>query len=368
VRLAAALDANDLLARVGGDEFVIVLDEVAGTDAALRLAATLHSAMRPPIAVGGREVFASISIGVRVSGDGVMRSVDLLRDADVALYRAKSRGGGQAVAFDRTMHEELLEKLRVQTELHGALQREEFELMYQPIFQAADHQLCGFEALTRWNHPTRGRLTAKDFVNDANDTGLIVAIGRWVMREACTQLADWIATYPNSVELSVSVNLCDRELVDPDFAATVERVLEETALPPARLVLEMSEGVMVSHAQAAIPALRRLREHGVQIQMDNFGRGYSSLSTLRRMPISAIKIDRSFIAGVADDEEARAIVGTIAGYARALGLDVIAEGVETAAQADALAAMGGFRYVQGNFFSRPVESPAAGGLVDDAEQ
>ena len=359
-RLGAVLGPEDVLARVGGDEFVILLDEIDGVDSVSRITARLQDAMRPAIRLNHREVFTSASIGVRVSTDSSPRASDLLRDADVAMYRAKSRGGGQAMTFDPPMHHELLEKLRVQTEMHGALQREEFELVYQPIFDTADCRLCGFETFTRWNHPTRGRLTAADFMNAANESGLIVPIGRWVLRETCAQLSDWIARYPNSLSLSVSVNLCDRELLDPDFLRTVESALEDSGLPASRLVLEMSEGVMVSHSQAAVPALRRLRDQGVQIQMDNFGRGYSSLTTLRRMPISAIKIDRSLIVGVAADEELRALVATIAGYASALGLDVIAEGVETAEQAAVLATMGAFRYVQGNYFGRAAAGLRAG--------
>jgi diguanylate cyclase (GGDEF)-like protein/PAS domain S-box-containing protein len=364
-RLASCLGDDDLVARVGGDEFVIVLDQVVDEASTLAMAASLQTAMRPAVHLSGREVFTTISVGVRLSSGGVTKPSDLLRDADMAMYAAKKSGGARATLFDRRMHDEMLEHLRVQTELHGALHRGEFELVYQPIFDATDTRLCGFEALTRWNHPTRGRLTARDFVTDANETGLIVAIGHWVVHEACRQLADWIAGYPDSFPLSVSVNLCDREVVDPGFVQTIEHALETTGLPASRLVLEMSEGVMVSHSNAALPALRRLREQGVQVQMDNFGRGYSSLSTLRRMPLSAVKIDRSFVAGIGTDEEARAIVGTIAGFARALGLDVIAEGVETAEQAAALGEMGAVRFVQGNYFGRPLGSPTVGALLED---
>jgi diguanylate cyclase (GGDEF)-like protein/PAS domain S-box-containing protein len=353
VRLAACVGDDDLVSRVGGDEFVIVLDQVVDEQATLAVAAALQAAMRPAVRLGGREVFTTISIGVRLSSGGATKPSDLLRDADMAMYAAKKSGGARAALFDRRMHDDMLEHLRVQTELHGALHRGEFELVYQPIFDTADVQLCGFEALTRWNHPTRGRLTARDFVTDANDSGLIVAIGQWVVHEACRQLADWIAGYR------------DREVVDPGFVRTIEHALETTGLPANRLVLEMSEGVMVSHSNAALPALRRLREQGVQVQMDNFGRGNSSLSTLRRMPLSAVKIDRSFVAAIGTDEEARAIVGTIAGFARALGLDVIAEGVETSEQAAVLGEIGAVRYVQGNYFGRPLGSPTVGELLEE---
>ncbi|MDB4879278.1 MAG: putative signaling protein [Gemmatimonadetes bacterium] len=360
-RLTTALGPSDLLARVGGDEFVALIDAVHAEGDAGHIAGEMQATMASSVPVAGREVFTSLSIGIRVSGAWSMKPSDLLRDADVAMYQAKKRGGARTVMFDQTMFEEMAARFRVQSELHRALQREELRLAYQPIFDGADARLCGFEALARWNHPTRGRLCAGDFVSDANESGLIVQIGRWVLREACGQLADWNREYPQATPLSIAVNLCDRELIDPDFAASVEQALADTGLPPSCLVLEMTEGVMMSHMETAVPALRRLRALGVQIQLDDFGRGYSSLSALRRMPLTAIKIDRTFIAGIVGDEECRAIVGTIAAFARALGLDVVAEGVETREQAALLSAMGGFRYVQGHFFGKP-------GVAGDAEE
>jgi diguanylate cyclase (GGDEF)-like protein/PAS domain S-box-containing protein len=364
-RLATVLGPDDLLARVGGDEFVALLDVVRTETDALDVAAAVQARMRESVVAGGREVFTSLSIGVRVSGNWSMKSSDLLRDADVAMYHAKRRGGARTVMFDETMFEEMASKYRVQTELHRALQHDELRLAYQPIFDGVDTRLCGFEALARWNHPTRGRLCAGDFVSEANESGLIVQIGRWVLNEACGQLADWNRAYPAGAPLSIAVNLCDRELIDPDFVESVEAALAASGLPAERLVLEMTEGVMMTHMETAVPALRRLRALGVQIQLDDFGRGYSSLSALRRMPLTAIKIDRSFIAEVVADAECRAIVGTIAAFAQALGLDVVAEGVETREQAAVLSAMGGFRYVQGHFYGKPVQPDDAGELIED---
>ena len=352
-RLSTALGPNDLLARVGGDEFVALVDAVGAEGDAQRIAASMQDTMRSGVAVAGREVFTSLSVGVRVSGSWSMKPSDLLRDADVAMYHAKRHGGARTMMFDQTLFEEMATRFRVQSELHRALQHEELRLAYQPIFDGTNARLCGFEALARWNHPTRGRLCAGDFVSDANASGLIVQIGRWVLGEACRQLADWNREYPQATPLTVAVNLCDRELIDPDFVASVEQALAVSGLPPSRLVLEMTEGVMMTHMETAVPALRRLRALGVQIQLDDFGRGYSSLSALRRMPLTAIKIDKTFIAGIVGDEECRAIVGTIAAFARALGLDVVAEGVETSEQAALLTEMGGFRYVQGHFFGKP---------------
>lgn len=365
-RLSGLLGPTDLLARVGGDEFVALLDRVQGDAEALAIAARMQDRMRQGSLVGGREVFTSLSIGVRVSGAWSMKPSDLLRDADVAMYEAKRSGGARTVLFDHAMFEEMAARFRTQTELHRALQHDELRLAYQPIFDGVENRLCGFEALARWDHPTRGRLCAGEFVTDANESGLIVQIGRWVLAEACRQLADWNAAYPAATPLTIAVNLCDRELIDPGFVSSVRGALEASGLPADRLVLEMTEGVMMTHLGTAVPALRELRALGVQIQVDDFGRGYSSLSALRQMPLTAVKIDRSFITEMVRDEECRAIVGTIAAFAKALGLEVVAEGVETPAQAAMLAEMGGFRYVQGHYFGVPSRAGEAGGLISKA--
>lgn len=349
-RVQSVLGANDLLARVGGDEFVILLDDVSGNEAACRVATAIHEAVNIGVPVAGRELHTTVSIGVRASAESLVKPSDMLRDADVAMYRAKRHGGSRTAVYDRHMHAEMVERLRVTNDLHQAVRRNELRLVYQPIFDLSEQRLCGFEALLRWHHPTRGRLRANEFVREANETGLIVHIGRWVLNEVCAQLSDWRREYPNALPLAVTVNLCDREIVDPDFASAVEAALEKYHLPPQHLTLEMTEGAMTANGEYAVPALRRLRDKGVRIQMDGFGTGSTSLSVLRRMPVSAIKIHRDCIAGVAEDEEARAIVATISGYARALGIEVIAEGVETLEQASALTGIGSFRYVQGNHF------------------
>lgn len=365
-RIRAVLGDDDLLARVGGDEFVILLDSILDEDEVMRLAEAMHEVMRALVPLTGRDVFTSLSIGVRVCGDESAKASELLNDADAAMYHAKRQGGARTVVYDDRFHRKAVDRLRVQSELAYALRRGELNVAYQPIFDVGEQRLRGFEALVRWHHPVRGVLSAAEFVDDADESGLIVLVGRWMLNEVCAQLAEWRRDYPSVMPVCVSINLTDREIVDSGFTASVEEALKRHDLPPACLVIEMSEAAMTANAEHAIPALRRLRELGVQIQMDGFGRGYTSLSVLRRMPLTAIKIDRSYIAGVTADEESRAMVSTIGAFARALGLGVVAEGVETPEQAEVLATMEVLSYVQGNHFGKPNTSAAARVLLAEA--
>ena len=352
-RICSVLGPDDLVARVGGDEFVVVVNTVVSEHEVHRIAGAIHAATRPSLSIEGREVFTTLSIGVRMTDASTIRPATLLRDADLAMYRAKRHGGGRTVSFDQDMYDEMTERLHMQVELQQALDREELRIAYQPIFDLHEHRLSGFEALVRWEHPTRGRLSAADFVEQARDTGLIVDIGRWMLKEVCGQLAEWRSAYPKAPPFSVGLNLCDREIMEPDFATSVETALRDANVPAGYLSLEMSEGAMTTSGEQAIPALRRLRDLGVQIQMDGFGRGSTSLSVLRRMPLSAVKIDRSFMAGIATDDESRRMVSTIGSYAQALGLVVIAEGIETDEQVTALSEIGSFRCAQGHHFGYP---------------
>ena len=352
-RMRALLRPADLLARVGGDEFVIMLDAVTDADEAQRFGELLQQTSRTMIDIDGRELSVSVSVGIRVSADWSIAPAEFLRDADVAMYHAKRLGGARTVVFDRPMYAEMVNRIRLHSELHDALERNELHLAYQPIFELTNQRLVGFEALARWRHPTRGQLSAMEFMEEADQSGLIVQLGRWVLGSACRQLAEWRLRYPDAGNVSIAVNLSARELAEPGFASSVEAALLANGLPAHSLVLELTERVMSENADRTILILRRLRDLGVQIQLDNFGRGFSSLSMLRTMPLTAIKIDRSFIAEVDSGVEARAIVETITAFARALGLEVVAEGVETSAQADVLRSSGQFRYVQGHHYGRP---------------
>lgn len=348
-RLQECVGPDDLLARMGGDEFVALIDEAAEAG---RIVETMHQVMHAPVLIDGRQVFTATSVGVRVSTDEHCKPSEVVRDADLAMYEAKRRGGARTVTFERSMHEAMVRRFTMHHELQSALHAEQFHLAYHPIFDTAERRLCGFEALLRWDHPTRGILPAAAFIEGANSSGVIVPIGRWVLREACRQLADWARAYPNAPRLSVGVNLCDRELADPGFVNFVRQTLTETGVDGGQLRLEMSEGAVASHLAEVVPVLEQLRDIGVQIQVDGFGAGRTSIGMLRRLPLTAIKIDRSVVKDVVDCEETRALVATILTFAARLNLDVVAEGVETDEQVALLASLGPCRYVQGKLARR----------------
>ena len=348
-RLQECVGADDLLARMGGDEFVVLIDDAA---AAERLARAMHGTMESPLSANGRTVFSALSIGIRLTAGERCKPSDVVRDADLAMYEAKRGGGARTVIFDRAMHEAMVRRFTMHNELQAALHAGEFRIAYHPIFDTAERRLCGFEALLRWQHPTRGLLRAEAFIEDANESGVIVPLGRWVLREACSQLADWARNYPKAPRVSVGVNLCDRELLDGEFVTVVRRILQETGVDPGQLRLEMTEGAVAAHYAAVVPVLDQLRALGIQIQIDGFGAGRTSIGMLRHLPLTAIKIDRHVIGAMTDCEETRALVATILTYAGRLGLDVVADGVDTEEQVDLLASLGRCRYVQGRLAAR----------------
>lgn len=352
-RISRCLGAGDLLARMSGDEFVAIIDDAGKADDVAR---AVHGAMALPITAGGRQVFSALSIGIRTSTGESCKPSDVIRDADLAMYAAKTKRGPRTAHFDPAMRASMLRRFTVQNELQTALYEDQFRLSYHPVFDTEEDRLCGFEALLRWDHPTRGALRAEVFIHDANESGVIVPIGRWVMRQACSHIADWEQAYPHSARLSVGVNLCDRELLDPEFANAVQRAVEEAGIDPSQLRLEMTEGALAGRLDAVVPALQRLRALGVQLQLDNFGAGRMSLGMLRRLPLTAVKIDRHLIRDVVTCGETRALVETILTYADGLGLAVIAEGVETPEQVEVLARLGPCRYVQGPLVQQLAEA------------
>ncbi|HET9211322.1 MAG TPA: EAL domain-containing protein [Thermoanaerobaculia bacterium] len=362
-RFESCLRPGDTVARLGGDEFTILLDEVADVDHAVQVAQRLHREMARPFRVQGHEVFVTLSLGITLGADGdYEHPEDVLRDADTAMYGAKSSGKARDAIFDRHMHDRAVALLRLETDLRLALERSELEVHYQPIISLTDGRIGAFEALLRWRHPARGLLLPDSFIPVAEETGLIVPIGWWVLREACRQLAEWQTRPWAGNGLAVTVNLSGRQFVQADLVERIAEILRETGIRPGGLGLEITEGTIMGQAEDAIAKLLALRGFGVKLYIDDFGTGYSSLSYLHRLPVDALKIDRSFISEMNGGDSRAEIVGTIVSLARILRMDVAAEGIETAEQLSRLRDLS-CHYGQGFFFSAPLAGGAAGGLI-----
>ena len=360
-RLERCLRPGDTVARLGGDEFTVLLDDITDVSDATRIADRIQRELNLPFTLSGQEVFTSASIGIALSTTGYERPDDLLRDADIAMYRAKALGKQRYEVFDAEMHARAVSQLQLETDLRRALDREEFRIHYQPIFSIVTGKVTGFEALVRWQHPQRGTVLPDEFVEVAEETGLIVTIGRAVLREACRQLREWQLQYPQH-ELTMSVNLSAKQFRQPDLVDHIARVLTAWDLAPSSLRLEITETAIIENAQAAVEALGRLRQLGVWVDLDDFGTGYSSLSYLHRFDLDALKIDRSFIARIGEAGENSEIVRTIVNLARGLGMDVVAEGVERPEQLAILRTLG-CEKVQGYLFSPPLATEAVRSLL-----
>ena len=361
-RLQTCIRPGDTAARLGGDEFVILLDALKEPADATRVAERIQRELSRPYQLGGQEAFTTASIGIALSAPAYERPEQLLRDADLALYRAKALGKARSEVFDRGMHALAVAQLELETDLRRALEREEFRVHYQPIVAVDSGRVLGFEALARWQHPSRGLLQPASFIAAAEETGLMIPLGRWVLQEACRTLHEVNTSRPGEPPLAVNVNISPRQFRQDDLVDQVRAVLEETGLPPGCLRLEITEGTVMEHAEPAMATLAELRALGVQVHLDDFGTGYSSLSYLPRFQIDTLKIDRSFVSGLGGQDENAEIVGVIVTLAHNLGLEVIAEGVETAEQ---LAMLRDLRcgQVQGYFFSRPVAAEDVPGLL-----
>ncbi len=338
VDTVARVNSEVTVARIGGDEFTILLENVRHPSDAVRVAERVQECLKRPFELDGRQLFTSASIGIATSETGYSNPQDLLRDADTAMYRAKALGKARCEVFDVRMREAAIARLAVETDLRRAIEQNEFELHYQPIISLATGRLAGFEALVRWRHPQRGLVSPQDFIGIAEETGLIVPLGAWVLNRACTQMSDWNRAHPSSAGLTIHVNLSARQFVHPELATEIAEILQATGLPPSSLNLEITESAVIENPDSVIGVLEALKALGLRISIDDFGTGHSSLSYLHRFPIDALKIDRSFVSAMTVEQSS--IIQAIVALAQALRLEVIAEGIETVDQLSRLSQLG----------------------------
>jgi PAS domain S-box-containing protein len=356
VDTVARVGGEHTIARLGGDEFTILLEGLKHVSDAVRVAERIQENLKQPFELDGHELFTSASIGIATSETGYENPEDLLRDADTAMYQAKALGKARCEVFDANMREQAVARLELETDLRRAIERQEFELYYQPIVSFKTGMLAGFEALIRWRHPARGLVEPARFIGVAEETGLIVPMGAWVIREACRQMRSWQSEMPWTSALTVHVNLSGKQFIQSDLANQIDAILQEVGLPSSNLSLEITESAIIDHPNMVVATLERLKALGVQISIDDFGIGHSSLSYLHRFPINSLKIDRSFVSAMSSDQSG--IVRAIVGLAHALQLEVIAEGVETAGHQVQLTQLG-CEYGQGYLFAAPLDAARA---------
>ncbi|HEY6360956.1 MAG TPA: EAL domain-containing protein [Vicinamibacterales bacterium] len=355
----ARLGTHPTIARVGGDEFTILIDDIKDVSDAVRVAERIQANLQRPFTIDGHEVFMSASVGIATSATGYEQPEAILRDADTAMYRAKAWGTARCEVFDTEMRNRAVARLELETALRRAVERQEFQLHYQPIVSLDTGLPNGFEGLIRWRHPERGLVEPGEFIPVAEETGLIQPIGWWVLREACRQMRVWQASLC-AYATTISVNLSGQQFMQSDLIDQIEQILQNTGLDGSSLKLEITESTIIGNIDAVVHTLLRLKELGVQLAIDDFGTGYSSLSYLQHLPIDTLKIDRSFIANMSADNSE--IVRAIVALAHHLRLDVVAEGIETAEQRAQLIEFG-CTHGQGYLFSKPVDSEAAGLLI-----
>ena len=361
-RLEASLRPIDTIARLGGDEFTILLEDVNDQSEVIFVAERLQKELSAPFSLSGREVFTTMSIGIAFGSKSYAHAEDILRDADTAMYRAKSLGNARYEIFDVAMHAQAVKLLQLETDLRRALERREFFIQYQPIMSLDTFSLSGFEALVRWRHPEHGFVSPADFIPLAEETGLIIPLGEWVLREACYQMKDWQNQFSGASLLFMSVNLSVKQFNQPDLIERITGIIHETELAPQSLKLEITESAVTEKIETAAGMMQQLRTIGVKLSMDDFGTGYSSLSHLHSFPLDTLKIDRSFIARMLDNDENMEIVRTIVGLAQNMGMELVAEGVETYDQIAILRKLG-CEYGQGHFFSKAIHAEDAASFI-----
>ncbi|MBV9216826.1 MAG: EAL domain-containing protein, partial [Acidobacteria bacterium] len=360
-RLTACIRPGDVVARLGGDEFTILLNRSGDVNEVVRVAERLQQKISEPFKIDNYEVFTSASIGIIVANDVSRSPEDFLRDADAAMYRAKEAGKARYEIFDTEMHVRNMNLLQIETDLRHAVERNEFEVLYQPIVDLRTGAVDEFEALIRWRHPRHGLIAPNEFVGVAEETGLIVPIGKWILEESALQVGDWQRKF--SRPLSVSVNLSAKQLMHPTLMPCVTEILFESGLNANQLKLEVTESTVMEHSEKSLKVLSELDHLGITLSTDDFGTGYSSLSYLQKFPFERLKIDRSFIRIMDEDEKSQAIVKTILMLGENLGIEVVAEGIETIPQFEKLRALG-CTTGQGYLFSRPIDRESAEALLE----
>jgi diguanylate cyclase (GGDEF)-like protein len=352
---------DDTLARLGGDEYTILLEDIRNPSDAIRVAERLQSRLAVPFTVQGYEIVVNASIGIALSTPACSHAEDLLRDANIAMYRAKRGGKARCEVFDTAMHEGAVRRLEMETKLRKALEVGEFRTHYQPIISLKTGRITGFEALTRWQHGER-LLSPVDFITVAEETGLIIPMNRLLLREACEQLRSWQTRFPADPPLSMSVNITSKEFANPNLAKGIAETLQQTGLDPKCVQLEITETIAMRDPEKAASVLAELKALGGRLSVDDFGTGYSSLSRLQQFPVDSLKIDRAFISHMDSDAESHKIVQVIIMLAQTLGLVTVAEGTETEEQVNQLKALD-CNFAQGYYFSKPADHHAISDLL-----
>jgi diguanylate cyclase (GGDEF)-like protein len=353
-KLKTHLEDVYLVARFGGDEFVILLEYIADIDEVIKITECILNDFQIPLILNGGEIFINVSIGIALGNTDYHQADDLLRDADLAMYKAKAQGRNSYKIFDVKMHDQAIKRLTLETDLRNAIDRQEFMVYYQPIMDILNgDRLIGFEALVRWQHPTRGMVSPMDFVVIAEETGLIVALDSWVFQEACHQLAKWKAKFVNPPALKMSINLSAQDIRNPNLLTDIDRILAETRLDGKSITLEITESMLLDDINQTIDLLTQIKSRNIQVSIDDFGTGYSSLNYIHRLPADYLKIDRSFVNQMQEASRNYQIVRTIIALGNQIGLAVVAEGIETSQQLQILRDLG-CQFGQGYLFSKPL--------------
>jgi predicted signal transduction protein with EAL and GGDEF domain len=365
-RLRTSLRPGDTVARLGGDEFAILLENVSSVTNVEEITQRMEIALARPYQIQGHEIFTTQSIGIALKSERYEWPEQVIRDADIAMYQAKSKGRARHEFFDTAMHTSIIDRLQLEADLRSAVEHQKgFELHYQPIMDLKTRRLTGFEALVRWNHDSRGTVYPLEFIPLAEETGLIAPLSEWVLRESCRQLRVWQSKYPAQPPLMMSVNISSLVLLKTNLVDLIGSLLHDEQIAHGSLAIEVTESVLMTHTVHVMETMTRLRNLGVQIHIDDFGTGYSSLSYLHNFPVTALKIDRSFIASITGTSENKEIVKTIVALAQNLKLQVIAEGVEQHSQLTAINTLA-CNFGQGFFFSEPLPAEAVEAWIGPA--